>query len=107
MSFFTKCSLCIGILSVFLLYVPFLELFIELEQYSMEDNMWKEWVDTKGSFLNLSLGQVHFILEGNEDAPLVEGYLEIQISLGCDITWNINKQRLYEEYFQEVSRGRI
>jgi len=99
MSFFTKCSLCIGILSVFLLYVPFLELFIELEQYSMEDNMWKEWVDTKGSFLNLSLGQVHFILEGNEDAPLVVILHGISTSSVC--MKNISK-KLVEEGFRTL-----
>jgi len=54
------------------MYVPIIELLVELEQYSKEDVVWKEWTSPKGDFISLSKGDVHYILEGpNNNASLV------------------------------------
>jgi len=53
------------------MYVPVIEYLVELEQYSQEDAVWKHWTTAKGEFVSLSKGDVHYVLEGDAEEPLV------------------------------------
>ncbi len=67
----TKGAFAVLLLGILLSYAPVIEFLVELEQYSEEDAVWKEWTSPKGDFIGLSKGNVHYILEGKPDAPLV------------------------------------
>lgn len=67
----TNGAIIVLLAGIILSYVPVIEFLVELEQYSEEDTVWKEWTSPKGEFISLSKGNVHYILGGKVDDPLV------------------------------------
>ena len=78
MGFIRNLSLFVVIVGVALVYLP--KFIVNLEDYSIAHD-WKQMSEPEGTFAELPLGKVHYVLEGDKNAPLVSVSLKSRTRL--------------------------